>query len=279
MGKTIAEKELRTFLLHLRREEKSPATVEKYIREAERFARWLDGREAGEVLAREYKAGLAEHRSAAGVNGAVAALNCLFAALGWEECRLKNVKRQRSIFRDESRELHQSEYRRLLEAAKRRNNQRLCLAMTAICATGIRVGELRFFTAEALRAGRVEVSNKGRTRTVLLPRPLQKQLLRYAAARRIHTGPVFVTRTGRPLDRSNIWREMKSLCAAAGVAESKVFPHSLRHLFARTYYALEKDLARLADILGHASVDTTRLYTMESGQAHRRQLERLKLML
>ena len=279
MGKTIAEKELRTFLLHLRREEKSPATVEKYIREAERFARWLDGREAGEVLAREYKAGLAEHRSAAGVNGAVAALNCLFAALGWEECRLKNVKRQRSIFRDESRELHQSEYRRLLEAAKRRNNQRLCLAMTAICATGIRVGELRFFTVEAVRLGRAEVTNKGKSRTVFLPRKLQKVLLRYAGVQKIAAGPIFITRGGRPLDRSNLWREMKRLCREAGVAEGKVFPHNLRHLFARTYYGLEKDIVRLADILGHSSINTTRIYTMESGRTHRRQLERMRLVL
>lgn len=278
MGTVIGERELGAFLLHLRREEKSAATAEKYLREAARFARWLDGREASGALAREYKAALAEERSAAGVNGAVAALNCLSGALELEECRLRNVKRQRRIFRDERRELTHSEYRRLLEAAKRRKNERLCLAMTAICATGIRVSELRYLTVEAAGLGRAEVTNKGKSRTVFLPRKLQKVLLRYAGAQKIAAGPIFVTRGGRPLDRSNLWREMKRLCREARVAESKVFPHNLRHLFARTYYALEKDIVRLADILGHSSIDTTRIYTMESGQTHRRHLERMRLV-
>ena len=145
--------------------------------------------------------------------------------------------------------------------------------------TGIRVGELRFFTVAAVAAGRVEVSGKGKVRTVLLPRKLQRLLLQYARRRGISGGPVFVTRTGRPLDRSNIWHEMKGLCREAGVAETKVFPHNLRHLFARTYYSMEKDIVRLADILGHSSVNTTRIYTMESGDTHRRQLERMRLLL
>ena len=270
---------LRRFAAHLSAQEKRPATVEKYRREAARFSGWLAGRAVSRALAAVYKTELAAVRSPAGVNGAVAGLNALFAFLGLEECRLRALRVQRRSFRDESRELSRREYGRLLAAARARPDRRLLLVLETICATGIRVGELRFFTAEALRAGRVEVSSKGRSRTVLLPRLLQRLLLQYARSRRIHTGPVFVTRGGRPLDRSNLWREMKSLCAAAGVAETKVFPHSLRHLFARTYYALEKDLARLADILGHASVDTTRIYTMESGQTHRRQLERLRLVL
>ena len=191
---------------------------------------------------------------------------------------MRSVRVQRQIFRDESRELTQAEYRRLLAAAGRRN-QRLLLVMQAICATGIRVGELRFFTVAAVTAGRVEVSGKGKVRTVLLPRKLQRLLLQYARRRGISGGPVFVTRTGRPLDRSNIWHEMKGLCREAGVAETKVFPHNLRHLFARTYYSMEKDIVRLADILGHSSVNTTRIYTMESGDTHRRQLERMRLLL
>lgn len=191
---------------------------------------------------------------------------------------MRSVRVQRQIFRDESRELTQAEYRRLLAAAGRRN-QRLLLVMQAICATGIRVGELRFFTVAAVAAGRVEVSGKGKVRTVLLPRKLQRLLLQYARRRGISGGPVFVTRTGRPLDRSNIWHEMKGLCREAGVAETKVFPHNLRHLFARTYYSMEKDIVRLADILGHSSVNTTRIYTMESGDTHRRQLERMRLLL
>lgn len=191
---------------------------------------------------------------------------------------MRSVRVQRQIFRDENRELTQAEYRRLLAAAGRRN-QRLLLVMQAICATGIRVGELRFFTVAAVAAGRVEVSGKGKVRTVLLPRKLQRLLLQYARRRGISGGPVFVTRTGRPLDRSNIWHEMKGLCREAGVAETKVFPHNLRHLFARTYYSMEKDIVRLADILGHSSVNTTRIYTMESGDTHRRQLERMRLLL
>ena len=275
----INENALAQFAVRLRSEERSPATVEKYRREAARFAAWLDGREADRERALAYKAELSESRSPAGVNGAVAALNRLFDILELPECRLKGVRVQRKIFRDEEKELTEKEYRRLLAAAGARKNERLLLVMEAICATGIRVGELRFFTVEAVRLGRAEVTNKGRTRTVFLPGKLQKALLKYAKRRGIVSGPVFVTRSGRPLDRSNIWHEMKALCKDAGVAEGKVFPHNLRHLFARCYYALEKDIVRLADILGHSSVNTTRIYTMESGLTHRRQLERMRLVI
>ncbi len=170
-------------------------------------------------------------------------------------------------------------YRRLLAAARQQGNERLLLVMETVCSTGIRVGELRFFTVEAAKRGRVEVDNKGKRRTVFLPGKLQTLLLRYARKRGIAEGPLFVTRTGRPLDRSNIWSEMKGLCQAAGVEPGKVFPHNLRHLFARTYYGLEKDIVRLADILGHASIETARIYTMESGYTHRKQLERMRLVM
>ena len=275
----IEKREAAEFAAWLREGEKSPATVEKYRREAARFTVWLEGREADRTAALAYKAALEEERSPAGVNGAVAALNGLFAFLGLGDCRLKAVRAQRRIFRDEARELTEREYRRLLAAAERRKNRRLLLVMETICATGIRVSELRFFTLEAVRAGRAEVRNKGKTRTVFLPGKLRKVLLKYAREKKIAAGPVFVTRTGRPLDRSNIWHEMKSLCREAGVAEGKVFPHNLRHLFARTYYGLEKDIVRLADILGHSSINTTRIYTMESGETHRRQLEKMRLVL
>jgi integrase/recombinase XerD len=273
----LIENQLDRFTASMLREERSPATVEKYRREAAAFLRWLEGREPDGENAAAYKAALAEARSSAGLNGAIAALNCLAKALGlpW---RLKSVRIQPPIFREEDRELTEAEYRRLLAAARKRKNERLLLVMEAICATGIRVSELRFFTVEAVRRGRAEVTNKGKTRTVLLPGKLQKVLLRYTRERGIAAGPVFVTRSGRPLDRSNIWHEMKNLCKAAGVAESKVFPHNLRHLFARAYYALEKDIVRLADILGHSSVNTTRIYTMESGYTHRKHLERLRLV-
>ena len=242
------------------------------------FSTWLDGREADKPLIRAYRDELAEKRSSAGVNGAVAALNALFTFLKQPEYLLKAVRVQRRIFRDEARELTEKEYRSLLSAAKRRRNERL-LVMEAICATGIRVSELRFFTVEAVRLGQTEVSNKGKTRTVSLPGKLQKVMLRYARMRGIVSGPVFVTRAGRPLDRSNIWHDMKALCREAGVAETKVFPHNLRHLFARTYYGLEKDIVRLADILGHSSINTIRIYIMESGMIHRRQLEKMKLVI
>ena len=271
--------DLAAFSAWLLAEEKSPATIEKYRREAACFTAWLDGGAVTRSAAQAYKERLARERSPAGVNGAVAALNCLFGFLRMPECRLKAVKVQRRIFRDEERELSEREYRRLLAAARARKKERLLLVMESICATGIRVSELRFFTVEAVRLGRAEVANKGKVRTVFLPGKLRKELLKYARRRGITGGPVFVTRSGRPLDRSNIWHEMKALCRDAGVAAGKVFPHNLRHLFARTFYGLEKDIVRLADILGHSSVDTARIYTMESGETHRRQLERMHLVI
>ena len=275
----ISDTGIAAFSAWLHAGEKSAATIEKYRREALRFAAWLDGRTVDKTAARGYKAQLAEERTPAGVNGAVAALNSLFDFLGMPECRLKAVKIQRRVFRDEARELSQAEYHRLLAAAKERKNERLLLVMETICATGIRVSELRAFTVEAVRLGRAEVTNKGKTRTVFLPGRLQRVLLKYVKSRRIAAGPVFVTRSGRPLDRSNIWHDMKALCRDANVAESKVFPHNLRHLFARTFYGLEKDIVRLADILGHSDVNTTRIYTMETGETHRRQLEKMRLVI
>ena len=275
----IRHVEIEDFAARLREDERSAATVEKYCREAARFAAWLAGREVSQLLALEYKAQLTDSRAPAGVNGAVAALNRLFSFLGLEGCRLKAVKQQRRIFRDEAKELSRAEYRRLLDAAKERNNRRLLLVMETICATGIRVSELRFFTVEAALRGRVEVTNKGKTRTVFLPGKLQKFLLKYAKEQKITAGAIFITRGGKPLDRSNIWHDMKALCADANVEESKVFPHNLRHLFARTYYSQEKDLLRLSDILGHSSINTTRIYTMESGGNHIRQLENMGLMV
>ena len=275
----INENTLAQFAARLRAEERSPATVEKYRREAAQFAVWLNDREADRERALAYKAELSESRTPAGINGAVAALNRLFDFLELPECRLRAVRVQRRIFRDEERELTEKEYRRLLAAARARKNERLMLVMESICATGIRVSELRFFTVEAVRLGRAEVTNKGKTRTVFLPEKLQKALLQYAKAQKTNSGPVFVTKSGRPLDRSNIWRDMKALCREAGVADRKVFPHNLRHLFARTFYGLEKDIVRLADILGHSSINTTRIYTMESGYVHRRQLEKMRLVI
>ena len=270
---------LREFVQDLKCQGHGPATVVKYHREAATFAAWLGEEELTAERAAEYRDHLITCRTTTGANGAISALNKLFAFLGRQDCRLRGLPVQRRLCRDEGRELTQGEYKRLLTAARRRKRERLLLAMEAICATGIRVSELKFFTLEAVKAGKAVVTNKGKTREVYLPGKLCKRLREYARVHGIASGPVFVTRSGQPLDRSNLWREMKALCREAKVAAGKVFPHNLRHLFARTFYRVEKDLARLADILGHASVDTTRIYTLETGSTWRRKLDKLNLLL
>ena len=270
---------LREFVQDLKRQGNSPATVVKYHREAAAFAAWLGEEELTAERAAEYRDRLTACRTTTGANGGVSALNKLFAFLGRQDCRLRGLPVQRRLCRDEGRELTQGEYKRLLTAARRRKRERLLLAMEAICATGIRVSELKFFTVEAVRAGKAVVTNKEKTREVYLPGKLCKRLREYARVHGVISGPVLVTRGGQPLDRSNLWREMKALCREAKVAAGKVFPHNLRHLFARTYYKAERDLARLADILGHASVDTTRIYTLETGLTWRRKLDKLNLLL
>ena len=270
---------LREFVQDLKRQGNSPATVVKYHREAAAFAAWLGEEELTAERAAEYRDRLTACRTTTGANGAVSALNKLFAFLGRQDCRLRGLPVQRRLCRDEGRELTQGEYKRLLTAARRRKRERLLLAMEAICATGIRVSELKFFTLEAVKAGKAVVTNKGKTREVYFPGKLCKRLREYARAHGVISGPVLVTRGGQPLDRSNLWREMKALCREAKVAAGKVFPHNLRHLFARTYYKAERDLARLADILGHASVDTTRNYTLETGLTWRKKLDKLNLLL
>ncbi|MFR1233440.1 MAG: tyrosine-type recombinase/integrase [Evtepia gabavorous] len=226
-----------------------------------------------------WKETLAKRYAVSTVNGKLAALNGLFSFLGWRECRVKPLRRQRELFRDKGRELDKGEYLRLLAAAKRRENWRLYYLMETLASTGMRVSELRFVTVQALAAGRVRVDCKGKHRTIFLTAKLCRALGNYCRRQKRTSGPVFVTRTGRPVDRSNIWREMRALSTQAGVGERKVFPHNFRHLFARAFYSLEKDMAKLADLLGHASVETTRIYIMESGAEHKRQVERLGLVI
>ena len=276
---SIKKNELTAFAAALETQGRGSATAVKYRREAETFAAWLGERDLTAAASAAYREHLAATRTASGANGAVSALNRFFAFLGRPDCRLRGLPVQRKLCRDEARELTAGEYKRLLSAARRNKRERLLLAMEAICATGIRVSELRFFTLEAVKAGKAIVTNKGKTREVYLPGKLRGRLLDYARRQKITAGAIFVTKGGKPLDRSNLWREMKSLCREARVAAGKVFPHNLRHLFARTFYKVEKDLARLADILGHASVDTTRIYTLETGLAWRRRLDRLNLLL
>ena len=207
------------------------------------------------------------------------AVNGYLSYMGWSELRIKLLKIQKSLFLDEQKELTRSEYMRLVRVAEQKGNERLALVIQTICATGIRVSELRFITAEAVYCGRAGITNKGKRRTVFLPDKLRRLLKQYMKKQRITAGAVFVTKTGKALDRSNIWRDMKALCESAGVDSNKVFPHNLRHLFARTFYSLERDLSRLADILGHSNVSTTRIYTAESGAVHARQMERMGLVV
>lgn len=266
--------QLRGFEKRLRLEERSPATVEKYLRDAAAFVRFAAGRTPSKELALAYKESLQERGYALrSVNSMLAGVNRFLRHLGREDCRVRSLSAQREIYCREERELSRAEYIRLLAAAE--GSPRLHLLLQTICATGIRVSELRFFTLEAAQAGEVRVRAKGKSRTVLLPGKLKKALLAYAKKQGIHEGVIFRTRSGRPLDRSNIWSMMKCLCSAADVDPRKVFPHNLRKLFARTFYRQSKDIAKLADLLGHSSINTTRIYIISSGREHRRELERI----
>lgn len=226
-----------------------------------------------------WKKQLTDKYAAATVNTILAAINGFLKFAGWSDIIVKLLKIQRSSFTDGNRDLSREDYIRLVQTAEEQGNQRLALILQTICATGIRVSELKFITVEAVRTGRAEIVNKGKRRPVFLPGKLCKILKTYSQKQKITAGAVFVTKSGKALDRSNIWRDMKALCESAGVEPGKVFPHNLRHLFARTYYTLEKDLSRLADILGHSSISTTRIYTAESGIVHARQMERMGLIL
>ena len=244
------------------------------------FAAWLDGRPATKEKAADWTARLLEEGYApVTVNGMLSALNGFFRFQGWEECRVKFLRVQRRLFREQSRELSRGEYVRLLETARGLGKERLGLLMETICSTGVRVSEVKYITVEAARQGRAEISLKGKIRVILLPDKLCRKLLKYAKKQKTAAGEIFLTRDGRSLSRRQIWREMKALCAKAGVEPSKVFPHNLRHLFATTFYRACKDVVRLADVLGHSSVETTRIYLRTTGAEHIQQLERLGLIL
>lgn len=276
----LRQGDIAAFREHLISEEKSDATVEKYGRDADAFRRFADGAAVTKELTIAYKTALlARGYATRSVNSILASLNSLFAFLGWPDCRVRHLKMQQEAYCPEEKELSKAEYLRLVQTAWLRGNERLNLLLQTICGTGIRVSELQFITVEAAIRGEATVSLKGKTRTVLLVKPLQKKLLRYAAEQKIKTGAIFITSTGRPMNRTNIWREMKRLCQQANVDPRKVFPHNLRHLFARTFYGLEKDIAKLADILGHSSINTTRIYIMTTGAEHRLHMERLHLIL
>ena len=277
--KKITHDLIQNFKEFLMNEEKAVATIEKYIHDVLAFVIWMAGAEVTKVAVLKYKQELTEKYAPASVNSMLSSLNAFFSYNEWYDCKVKTLKIQKQIFASKDKELTKTEYEKLIIAAKQKNNQRLYFLMQTICSTGIRVSELRFITVESVIKGQAYINCKGKMRVVILTNQLCKMLKGYIRENKIISGSVFVTKTGKPLDRSNIWSDLKKLCESAGVDKSKVFPHNFRHLFARTYYTLQKDIVRLADILGHSNVNTTRIYTMESGEIHRRQIQKLGLLL
>ena len=278
-GHVLTNEGIQKFREYLREGEKSENTMEKYVRDVTAFSETCSGEITKDTVI-AYKQSLIDNGYAVrSVNPMLASLNSLFSFLGWHDCRVKALKVQRQVFCPEEKELTKAEYERLCRAAQGKHNERLNLIVQTICGTGIRVSELQFITVEAAKSGEAVVSLKGKTRTVFLVKLLQKKLLRYIAEQKIQSGAIFVTRTGKPMSRTNIWREMKGLCEEAGVNPQKVFPHNLRHLFARVFYGIEKDIAKLADILGHSSINTTRTYIISTGFEHRQRMEKMQLIL
>ena len=273
----VTAEKITSFKKHLISEERSSATVEKYVRDVLAFSDWLCGREVDKNTVVEYKARLDEKYQASSTNSMLSSLNSFFVFCERHELRVKFIKTQKQLFSRDDRELTKAEYLRLLNVAKRKS-RRLYLLMQTVCATGIRVSELKFITVEAVNIERAEIDCKGKRRIVFIPKKLCKMLKEYAKSEKIKSGSVFVTKSGKPLDRSNIWSDMKKLCADAGVSASKVFPHNLRHLFARTFYTIQKDIVRLSSILGHSNINTTMIYTMESGRIHQKQIQQLGLL-
>ena len=278
-GRILTKEIISDFKEYLILEERSGATVEKYIRDVKAFSAFVNGAEITKEVVIEYKKYLQDSYAVRSINSMLASINSLFVFLSWHDLKVKSIKLQQQIYCPEEKELTKAEYTRLCRAAKHKHNERLNLILQTICGTGIRVSELRFITVEAARHGEATVSCKAKTRSVFIVKELQKKLLRYAAEQGIKSGMIFVTRTGKPISRTNIWREMKALCEEAGVNPQKVFPHNLRHLFARVFYGIEKDIAKLADILGHSSINTTRIYIISTGTEHRRRMENMRLVI
>lgn len=275
----LTQREFDQFEDYLRHDEREESTIEAYLRSLTRFAEWADGRAVTKELAMEWKAALSEsgYRPIS-VNAMLAAVNKFFTCMGREDCKVKYLKLQRQMFRKSEKDLSKEEYQRLVQAAHEKGNLRMELILETICATGIRVGELKYITVEAVRAGVAEIALKGKIRTILLPHRLCRKLQKYAKQQKIASGKLFLTQDGLPVSRQSIWTRMKALCEAAGVERSKVFPHNLRSLFARSFYGSCHDVVRLADVLGHSSIETTRIYLMSTGKEYLRQLDKLGLV-
>lgn len=275
----IEPKILQEFELYLRNEERSKATIEKYMRDVRCFVGFIGSTEVSKQSVVDYKNKLGNSYAVASANSMIAALNSFLRFCGWHDLCVKQFRVQRQAYCSEKKELTRAEYIRLLEAANKKHNERLNLIIQTICGTGIRVSELQYITVEALGKGEAVVNCKGKNRRIFIVPELKKKLLRYVKEQKISSGAVFITRNGKPVSRNNIWKEMKALCEQAHVAPSKVFPHNLRHLFARTFYGIEKDIAKLADILGHASINTTRIYIVTTGAEHKRKMEHMRLIV
>lgn len=279
-GRIITESIISKFKTYLQNEEKSRNTIEKYIRDVKAFAVYANNLDVTKEMVIAYKNKLiGDNYAVRSINSMIASLNSLFVFVGWDDLKVKSIKLQRQIYCPEEKELTKAEYVRLVNTAKQKGNERLNLLIQTICGTGIRVSELQYITVDAVKCGEAVVSLKGKTRSVFIVNELKKKLLRYAAEQGIKTGAIFVTRSGKPMSRTNIWREMKNLCEQANVNPDKVFPHNLRHLFARTFYGIEKDIAKLADILGHSSINTTRIYIITTGNEHRQRMENMRLIV
>ena len=275
----ITTKQIFSFGRFLQEDERSAATAEKYLREVRLFAAFLNGGEVTKAAVAQWKSNLLEgNYNPATINGKLSAIDRFFSFMGWADCRVKHLRLQRRLFRASDRELTKAEYERLIATADKSGKERLSLLMETICATGIRVSEVRYITLEAANAGKAEISLKGKIRTILIPGKLCRKLLKYARKNKIASGELFLTRSGRSLSRKQIWAEMKAICEKAGVEPGKVFPHNLRHLFARTFYKICRDVARLADVLGHSSIETTRIYLISTGVEHAQTLEQMQLV-
>lgn len=278
-GRILTTNIIDDFRKNLVLQEKSAATIEKYIRDVKALLIYTQGEAVTKEIVIAYKKHLQENYAVRSVNSMLASINRLFAFLNWFDLKVKALKLQLQVFCSEEKELTKAEYKRLCMEAKQRKNRRLNLIIQTICATGIRVSELQYITVESAKCGEAVVNCKAKTRSVFIVKELKQKLLRWAAEQGIKSGMIFVTRSGRPVNRTNIWREMKALCKDANVNPRKVFPHNLRHLFARTFYGIEKDIAKLADILGHSSINTTRIYIISTGTEHRRRMENMHLII
>lgn len=276
--KTITNEMVNRFKFYLYEEERSENTIEKYIRDIKYFMQYVGKKDLHKSEVLEYKRNLCEKYAPRSVNSILSSLNAFFLFVGWHELKVKTLKIQRQIFVNKEKELTKAEYERLLTAAKNKKNERLYYLIQTIGSTGLRVSEIKYVTVDAVKSGQATINCKGKIRRAFLPKQLCKMLKAYIRRKNIKNGSVFTSRNGKPLDRSNIWKMLKGLCESANVPKDKVFPHNLRHLFARTFYSLQKDIVRLADILGHSSVNTTRIYTMETGETHCRQIQKLGLL-